>query len=124
MEFLIVFLGAGLGGMCRYAVGVAMLRAFGPGFPVGTLTVNIIGSLLMGVLAALFALKLEAGQMTRLFLTTGFLGGFTTFSTFSLDTVTLFERGRIAVAALYVVASLAGGFAALALALVVLRRFA
>jgi CrcB protein len=124
MQFLIVFLGAGLGGACRHGVGIATLRLFGPNFPVGTLTVNVAGSLLMGILTALLALKLQASQEMRLFLTTGFLGGFTTFSTFSLDAVTLFERGKVAVAAGYVAISIVAGFGALALALILMRRLA
>ncbi|WNO54070.1 fluoride efflux transporter CrcB [Stakelama saccharophila] len=122
MEFLVVFVGAGLGGACRHGVGIAALKLFGSAFPVGTLTVNVLGSLLMGALVALFALKIETSQATRLFLTTGFLGGFTTFSTFSLDAVTLFERGRIGLSMVYVLANVIGGFAALALALILLRR--
>ncbi|MGN6377024.1 MAG: fluoride efflux transporter CrcB [Sphingomonas sp.] len=124
MEFLVVFAGAGLGGACRHGVGVLCMKAFGPGFPAGTLTVNVLGSLLMGVLAGLFALKMQSSQELRLFLTTGFLGGFTTFSTFSLDTVTLFERGRVWLAAGYVLTSLAAGFGGLALALLVMRKLA
>ena len=78
--YLIVFLGAGLGGALRHGVNVAALRLLGSGLPYGTLTVNIVGSLVMGLLTGYFALKADPGQMWRLFLTTGILGGFTTFS--------------------------------------------
>ena len=90
LTYLIVFIGAGLGGALRHGVNVASLRVFGTGFPFGTLTVNVVGSLAMGLLAGYFALRLETGQIWRLFLTTGVLGGFTTFSTFSLDTALLY----------------------------------
>jgi len=119
-----VFLGAGLGGTLRQGVSIACLRLFGSGFPFGTLTVNILGSIIMGVLTGLFATRIEASQGLRLFLTTGMLGGFTTFSTFSLDTVTLFERGEVGTAIGYAVGSLAAGIAGLFIALLVLRRFA
>jgi len=104
-HFLVVFLGAGIGGAMRHGVNLASLRLLGPGFPHGTLTVNIVGSLLMGLLAGWFAHKADPGQTWRLFLTTGILGGFTTFSAFSLDAALLFQRGQIGLAALYALAS-------------------
>jgi CrcB protein len=103
--FLVVFLGAGIGGAARHGVNVAALRLLGPGFPHGTITVNIAGSLIMGLLAGWFAHKADPGQIWRLFLTTGILGGFTTFSAFSLDAALLLQRGQVGLAALYVVAS-------------------
>ena len=87
------------------------MQAFGPGFPWGTLAVNVAGSLLIGLAVGLFAL-LETGQSARLLLVTGFLGGFTTFSAFSLDALTLWERDPWT-AALYVTASLLLSFAAI-----------
>jgi CrcB protein len=104
-NFLVVFLGAGIGGALRHGVNVAALRLLGPGFPHATITVNIVGSLIMGLLAGWFAHKADPGMMWRLFLTTGILGGFTTFSAFSLDAALLFERGQVGLAALYVLAS-------------------
>jgi len=119
MIYLIVFLGGGLGAAMRHGVNVAAARTLGSGFPYGTLTVNVAGSLAMGLLAAYFAFKGDAGQHWRLFFTTGVLGGFTTFSAFSLDAVLLYERGQIGLAAFYVlvsvVVSVAGLFAGLAL---------
>jgi CrcB protein len=103
--YLVVFLGAGIGGAMRHGVNVAAAALFGPGFPFGTLCVNIAGSLVMGLLAEWFALKFDPGQHWRLFLTTGILGGFTTFSAFSLDTALLYERGEPGLAALYVILS-------------------
>jgi len=94
MNFLIVFLGAGFGGAARQAVNVASMRLIGTGFPYGTLIVNIGGSLMMGLFAEYWALKSGLPQSARLFITTGFMGGFTTFSTFSLDTAYLWERGE------------------------------
>lgn len=103
--FLVVFVGAGIGGALRHGVNLAGLRLLGPGFPYGTITVNIVGSLIMGLLAGWFAHKGDPGQMWRLFLTTGILGGFTTFSAFSLDAALLIERNQLGLAALYALSS-------------------
>jgi fluoride exporter len=103
--FLVVFLGAGIGGAFRHGVNLAALRLLSPGFPHGTITVNVVGSLIMGLLAGWFAHKADPGQTWRLFLTTGILGGFTTFSAFSLDAALLLQRGQVGLSALYVVAS-------------------
>ena len=120
--YLIVFVGAGLGGALRHGVNVAALRVLGSGFPYGTLTVNIVGSLVMGLLTGSFALKADPGQTWRLFLTTGMLGGFTTFSAFSLDTALLYERGTLGLMALYVVASVVVSIAALFAGLSIMRQ--
>jgi len=119
--YLIVFIGSGLGGMLRYAANVWVPRALGTAFPYHTLTVNIVGSLIMGLLAGYFALKSDPGQDWRLFLTTGIIGGFTTFSAFSLDTVVLYERGEVALAAYYVLASVGVSLAALFAGLSIMR---
>ena len=103
--FAVVFLGAGIGGALRHGVNLAALRLLGPGFPHGTITVNLVGSLIMGLLAGWFAHKADPGMTWRLFLTTGILGGFTTFSAFSLDAALLFERGQVGLGALYALAS-------------------
>ncbi len=120
--YLIVFVGAGIGGALRHGVNVASLHLFGAGFGYGTLAVNVIGSFAMGLLAAYLALKGEMALPWRLFLATGVLGGFTTFSAFSLDTALLYERGEIALTALYIVASVAGSIAALFAGLSVVRH--
>jgi fluoride exporter len=114
-----VFLGAGIGGVLRHLVNQLAARLAGTDFPWGTLTVNIVGSVTMGLLAGWFAGKGEATQIWRLFLTTGILGGFTTFSTFSLDVVVLWQRGDLIGAAAYtagsVILAVAGLFAGLLL---------
>lgn len=99
-----VALGGAIGASFRYLAGVAAIRLAGPGFPWGTLSVNVIGSLLMGLFAAFVAHR--GGQDWAPLVMTGLLGGFTTFSAFSLDAVTLFERGALTQAAGYVLASL------------------
>ena len=103
--YLIVFLGAGAGGALRHGANTVAFRFFGDAFPYGTLSINVIGSLVMGLLAGCFADLFDPGQAWRLFLTTGLLGGFTTFSAFSLDAALLYERGQLAQAGLYVLAS-------------------
>ncbi len=110
MTFLHVALGGAIGAMLRFGAGLAMLRLAGPGFPLGVLTVNIIGSFLMG-LFSIFAFQ-RGMQHLSPFVMTGILGGFTTFSAFSLEAFTLYERGQIGAAGLYVslsvILSLAG----------------
>jgi CrcB protein len=105
MGFLLVFVGSGIGGALRHGVNLVALRAIGSDFPAGTLFVNIAGSLIMGLLAEYWALKSGLPQPLRLFLTTGILGGFTTFSAFSLDAALLWERGQPLTAAAYAAAS-------------------
>ncbi|GLK57813.1 CrcB protein [Methylopila capsulata] len=109
---LLVALGGALGSLARYGVNLWSVRAFGPGFPWGTLTVNVVGGFVMGLLAAVLTLRGGSSE-ARLFLMTGVLGGFTTFSAFSLDAVTLWERGEGTAAAIYVVVSVAVSIAAL-----------
>ena len=122
----LVFLGAGIGGALRHGVNQACARACGVAFPWGTLTVNVVGSLAMGLIVGWLAARQDAGwsQPLRLFLTTGILGGFTTFSAFSLDAVALWERGAIGAALAYVGISVAVSIAALFLGLVVMRVLA
>ena len=121
--FLLVFLGAGLGGAARHAVNIGCGRWCGVGFPWGTLTVNVIGSFAMGLIAGWLALKAGESwsQSARLLLATGILGGFTTFSAFSLDAMLLWEGGSVVAAALYVLASVILSIAALAGALAIVR---
>lgn len=113
-----VAFGGAIGASLRYLTGEASMRAFGPGFPWATLAVNIIGSLAMGIIVV--ALAQKGGMRFSPFLMTGVLGGFTTFSAFSLDAITLYERGAVGLAAAYVLASvvlsLLGIVAGLALA--------
>ena len=121
--YLVVLLGAGIGGALRHGVNVAALRLFGTGFPWGTLTVNVVGSLVMGLLAGYFAFRNDPGELWRLFLTTGILGGFTTFSAFSLDAMLLYERGEIAMMAIYLAASVGISIGALFAGLILARAF-
>jgi len=117
-----VAVGGAIGSGLRHLVNLAALRLLGPGFPAGTLAVNVIGGLAMGLLVGWLALRYSGGgQGLRLFLATGVLGGFTTFSAFSLDAVTLWERGEPAIAALYVVASVVLAIAAVAVGLALMR---
>ena len=102
LHVALVFLGGGLGAAGRHLVGLAALRQLGPGFPFGTLIVNVVGSLLMGFIIGWLARRGVSGSDWRLFLTTGVLGGFTTFSAFSLDVANMWERGELGPAALYV----------------------
>jgi len=119
--YLIVFLGAGIGGAVRHGVNVGSARLFGLGFPTGTLIVNVVGSFLMGLLAGCFLARPGISQQVRLFLTTGVLGGFTTFSAFSLDTALLMERHAYALAAGYVAGSVIASIAALFLGLTLFK---
>jgi CrcB protein len=121
MLYLIVFLGAGIGGALRHGVNVGAARLFGYGFPFGTLIVNVAGSFLMGLLAGYFLFRPGIGQHMRLFLATGVLGGFTTFSAFSLDAALLIERHAFAMAAAYVAGSVAASLSALFFGLAVFR---
>ena len=122
MPYLIVFLGAGVGGALRHGVNVAAARLFGYGFPLGTLIVNIVGSFVMGLLAGYFAFRPGIPQDMRLFLTTGILGGFTTFSAFSLDAALLVERHSYALAAGYIAGSVGISIGALFLGLALFER--
>ncbi|EAQ13015.1 camphor resistance protein CrcB [Maritimibacter alkaliphilus HTCC2654] len=110
---LTVALGGAIGASGRYLVNVTATRVIGHGYPAGTLIVNVLGSFLMGVLFVVLAKK--GGNVWAPFLMTGVLGGFTTFSAFSLDTLALFERGQVASAAGYVALSVGLSLAALVL---------
>lgn len=121
MNVLLVFLGGGLGAAARYGVGVLTLRIVGSGYPWGTFAINVLGAFLMGVAAETFALKAGLSQPLRLFLTTGILGGFTTFSTYALETALLHERGELGAAVAYALGSLVIGVAALFAGLALVR---
>src|SRR3954465_12641943 len=119
MGFLIVFLGGGIGAALRHGGNLTLARLLGTAFPYATLFGNATGSFGMGLLAASSAFKGDATQQWRLFFTPGILGGYTTFSAFSLDVALHYERGELALTALYiglaVWLSIAGLFAGLAL---------
>jgi CrcB protein len=121
-----VFLGAGIGGVLRYFVNLLAPRLLGTGFPGGTLFVNVLGSFVIGCVAGWLAFKAGEtwAQGARLFIITGVLGGFTTFSSFSLDTALLVERGEMGLAALYVGGSVALSLAAVFGGLALMRSLA
>lgn len=127
MRFLIVFLGGGLGAATRHGLNILIsflvLRTFGSDFPVATLVINVLGSFMMGAIVGYLAFTGEISEHWRLFLTTGVLGGFTTFSTFALESVFLFERGQSAQAWIYVMASIGLGVAALYGGVSLMRHF-
>src|SRR6476659_4923864 len=113
MNYLLVFVGGGLGASLRHAVNMACARAFGTHFPFGTFIINITGSIVMGLIAGYLAFKGNAAQPWRLFVMTGILGGYTTFSAYSLDAALLYERGALGLSALYVLGSVALSIAGL-----------
>ena len=111
-NLLLVAAGGAIGASLRHLSGMALLRLAGPGFPFGTLFVNVIGSLIMGFFIAWLVSRGDIGNSMRLFIATGILGGFTTFSAFSLDVANLIERGAMQPAAFYVLASVVLSIAA------------
>ena len=115
----LVAVGGAIGACLRYLTGIAAARAFGPGFPVGTLIVNLAGCLAMGVLAALLADK--ASPRLAPFLLTGILGGFTTYSAFALDAVTLWQRGETGPALTYIATTTAGSLVAVVAGMALVR---
>ena len=123
LPLLYVMVGGAVGSGARYLTGRAMLSLLGPDYPFGTLAVNLIGGLLMGVLVGVLA-RNTASETWRLLLGVGVLGGFTTFSAFSLDVVTLIERGAIGVAFGYVLISVIGSIVAVFAGLSAVRAVA
>jgi fluoride exporter len=108
MDLQLIFavaIGGAIGSVARYLVGIGSTKLFGLAFPWGTLIINVAGSFLIGVFAESFALRWDLPQAGRVFLTVGICGGFTTFSTFSLDSYLLMERGDMWLAAAYVIGS-------------------
>ena len=123
MGYVMVFIGAGLGGALRHATNLLTARLFGLAFPAGTLAVNILGAFAMAVIVEVLALKAGMPQSARLFLTTGVLGGFTTFSTFTLDAVSLYERGEGLTAVAYILLSVLGSLVAFLAGMALIRAF-
>lgn len=120
----IVMVAAGgmIGAVLRYLVNVVVVKIAGHGFPIGTLIVNVLGSFAMGALVAAMALSWNASQDVRLFLAIGLLGSFTTFSTFSLDVYTLFERQAYGPLVAYILGSFILSLVGLVLGLILVRR--
>ena len=123
-SLLLVMAGGAIGAGARHLTGAAMLRALGPGWPWGTLTVNLLGGFLMGALIGWLAQQSDGGNNLRLLLGVGMLGGFTTFSAFSLDVVLMIERGEVWPAGGYVLASVVGSIVALMVGLSLMRTAA
>jgi len=121
IAYLVVFVGAGIGGAIRHGLNMGIGRLMGTHFPWHTFAINIVGSLVMGLVAGWFTFRADPTGHLRLFLTTGILGGFTTFSAFSLDAALLWERHEHLLAALYVGGSVAGALVGLGLGLWVMR---
>ena len=107
--------------MARHGINILCTRLGWTAFPVSTMTINILGSFLMGLVAEYFALRSHLPLQARLFLATGILGGFTTFSAFSLETALLIERGRMSLAAFYAIGSVVLGVGALFAAMAIVR---
>ncbi|ASS57262.1 fluoride efflux transporter CrcB [Rhizobium leguminosarum] len=124
IQALLVAFGGAIGSVLRYYVGQWTLRLMGPAFPWGTLAVNVVGCFVIGVFAELIARKFNASTELRLLLITGFLGGFTTFSAFSLDAISLFERGEAVAGGIYIAASVGLSMAAVIAGLAVMRALA
>ncbi len=112
-----VAVGGAIGSVARYLFNLQAMRLLGPNFPWGTLGVNLIGGFIMGAAAEAFALRLNVSAEMRSFLMTGILGGFTTFSAFSLDVGNMLERHDVALAGVYIAASVAGSILTLFLGL-------
>lgn len=120
-QLLLVMLGGAFGSGARYLTGKATLAMFGPSLPYGTFAVNLIGGFLMGTLVGALARLNMPTENWRLLLAVGVLGGYTTFSSFSLDVANMMQRGDLGVAALYILASVVGSIAALFAGLALVR---
>ena len=121
MNLLAIFLGGGAGALARYGFSAFIARHMGTGFPWGTLAVNLLGAFLMGLIVELLALKIQLPPSAKLLLTTGFLGGFTTFSAFSLESALMWQKGDWLPLSLYTGVSVLGTVAALLIAMQLVR---
>jgi fluoride exporter len=114
LQFIVaVAFGGAIGSVARYLVAIGAGKIFGINFPWGILIINVTGSFLIGAFAGLFATKWDLPQAVRIFLTVGICGGYTTFSTFSLDSYSLMERGQLGAALSYMIGSLVLSISAL-----------
>ena len=117
----LVMAGGAIGAACRYQLGRLMTHIMGPGYPWGTLAANLLGGFAMGLLVGILARFIDGGEQIRLFVAVGILGGFTTFSSFSLEVVLMLQRGQLAAGMGYVTASVLGAVGFMALGLFVVR---
>ena len=122
LPFFLVALGGGVGSVLRYAAGLFITKPAYDLFPWATLSVNLIGCLLIGIVAALLPQQIGKTDLLRVLLISGVLGGFTTFSAFSLDSISLLEKGHLTMAIVYIAASVAGGILATLLGLFATRH--
>jgi CrcB protein len=120
-SLFLVMLGGAVGSGARYLTGFVMIRLCGPNFPFGTLTVNLVGGLAMGLLVGILTRLSVSGENWRLLLALGVLGGYTTFSSFSLDMANMLQRGDLALALGYALLSVVGAVGALFLGLILTR---
>lgn len=121
LQTILVMAGGAIGSALRYHAGKIFLSLFGNGWPLGTLFVNVFGGLVMGLFTGWLTLRGGAAEPMRLLVAVGVLGGFTTFSSFSLETMMMIERGALASAASYIVVSVIASVGALALGLAAAR---
>ena len=122
MRHLLVFVGGGAGAVIRYLAGTEIMRRFGGSFPLGTLVINVTGSFLIGVLMTLLTERLQVGPNWRFLLVVGFLGGYTTFSSFEYETLQAVRQGSVAAGVLNVFASVAAGYLAVWLGVSIAAR--
>lgn len=121
-DIVAVFVGGGIGSVARYLLGMLALQRFGPGFPYGTLLINVLGSFAIGIVAQLAQSRAYAiAPSARLFLAVGLLGGFTTFSTFAYESITLAGEGALGIGVAYVLASVLLGLGAAFAGMVLIR---
>jgi CrcB protein len=124
MVYFVIFLGGGIGSLCRFALSLLVSRSgVGINFPWPTLAVNLLGALVIGIIVELFAIKYSDHETWRYFLVTGILGGFTTFSAFSLESALMWMRGDYAAFLFYVTASVVGTILLVLLAMAGVRIF-
>lgn len=121
LHTVLVMAGGAIGAALRFHLGSAAFRLFGPGWPWGTLGANVLGGLAMGLFAGWLSTRAAGGESLRLFFAVGLLGGFTTFSSFSLETLLMIERGEILSAAVYVATSVLLSIGGLAAGLMIMR---
>lgn len=122
-QIIFIFIGAGMGGIARFSFGKIALQIFGNAFPLGTLGVNIIGSFFIGIAAGILSKQTNYSDFIQYFFMIGFLGGFTTFSTFSLDILRLFENGRLLEAFAYILLSVILSIFAVFVGMVICQKF-